>query len=72
MLLLTGFLATILMRVLKADFVKYSRDDGGSGQTGLVVVLVACVLASGLRECLCGGGTRVAVATATHDCEICC
>ena len=27
MLLLTGFLATILMRVLKNDFVKYSRDD---------------------------------------------
>lgn len=27
-LLLTGFLATILMRVLKADFVKYSREDG--------------------------------------------
>ncbi len=26
-LLLTGFLATILMRVLKADFVKYSKDD---------------------------------------------
>ncbi|GAB4814909.1 hypothetical protein N2152v2_001955 [Parachlorella kessleri] len=26
-LLLTGFLATILMRVLKNDFVKYSRDD---------------------------------------------
>jgi metal-sulfur cluster biosynthetic enzyme len=26
-LLLTGFLATILMRVLKADFLKYSRDD---------------------------------------------
>ena len=26
-LLLTGFLATILMRVLRADFVKYSRDD---------------------------------------------
>jgi hypothetical protein len=26
-LLLTGFLATILMRVLKQDFVKYSRDD---------------------------------------------
>jgi len=26
-LLLTGFLATILMRVLKADFIKYSRDD---------------------------------------------
>eukprot|EP00197_Chlamydomonas_leiostraca_P002553 CAMPEP_0202857270 /NCGR_PEP_ID=MMETSP1391-20130828/278_1 /ASSEMBLY_ACC=CAM_ASM_000867 /TAXON_ID=1034604 /ORGANISM="Chlamydomonas leiostraca, Strain SAG 11-49" /LENGTH=606 /DNA_ID=CAMNT_0049536053 /DNA_START=73 /DNA_END=1893 /DNA_ORIENTATION=+ len=28
-LLLTGFLATILMRVLKADFIKYSRDDPG-------------------------------------------
>ena len=26
-LLLTGFLATILMRVLKNDFVKYSKDD---------------------------------------------
>ena len=26
-LLLTGFLATILMRVLKNDFVKYTRDD---------------------------------------------
>lgn len=26
-LLLTGFLATILMRVLKADFAKYSKDD---------------------------------------------
>lgn len=26
-LLLTGFLATILMRVLKADFIKYSKDD---------------------------------------------
>lgn len=30
-LLLTGFLATILMRVLKADFVKFSREDGGWG-----------------------------------------
>ena len=29
MLLLTGFLATILMRVLKKDFVKYTRDDEG-------------------------------------------
>mmetsp|Transcript_12387 Transcript_12387/g.21901 ORF Transcript_12387/g.21901 Transcript_12387/m.21901 type:complete len:371 (-) Transcript_12387:11-1123(-) len=28
-LLLTGFLATILMRVLKADFIKFSRDDPG-------------------------------------------
>ncbi len=26
-LLLTGFLATILMRVLKHDFVKYTHDD---------------------------------------------
>jgi len=26
-LLLTGFLATILMRVLKKDFVKYTQDD---------------------------------------------
>ena len=26
-LLLTGFLATILMRVLKNDFMKYSRDE---------------------------------------------
>ena len=26
-LLLTGFLATILMRVLKKDFAKYTRDD---------------------------------------------
>eukprot|EP00873_Tetraselmis_striata_P026587 jgi/Tetstr1/446851/TSEL_034329.t1 len=29
-LLLTGFLGTILMRVLKADFVKYSRDEEGA------------------------------------------
>ena len=28
-LLLTGFLATILMRVLRADFAKFSKDDGG-------------------------------------------
>ena len=28
-LLLTGFLATILMRVLRKDFVKYTRDDEG-------------------------------------------
>lgn len=28
-LLLTGFLATILMRVLKNDFVKYTRDEEG-------------------------------------------
>ena len=30
-LLLTGFLATILMRVLKSDFVKYNRDDSEMG-----------------------------------------
>lgn len=31
-LLLTGFLATILMRVLKNDFIKYTRDDeAGAG-----------------------------------------
>ena len=30
-LLLTGFLATILMRVLKADFVKFSRGDNEMG-----------------------------------------
>ena len=28
--LLTGFLATILMRVLKNDFIKYTRDDDGA------------------------------------------
>ena len=32
-LLLTGFLATILMRVLKNDFVKYTRDDDGAPST---------------------------------------
>lgn len=31
-LLLTGFLATILMRVLKNDFIKYTRDDEGVAQ----------------------------------------
>lgn len=30
-LLLTGFLATILMRVLKNDFVKFSKEDGEGG-----------------------------------------
>ncbi len=29
-LLLTGFLATILMRVLRKDFLKYTRDDEGT------------------------------------------
>ena len=31
-LLLTGFLATILMRVLKSDFIKYSRIDDEMGE----------------------------------------
>ena len=43
-LLLTGFLATILMRVLKNDFVKYSRDD--EGVPSAVVGPCACVTAS--------------------------
>lgn len=33
-LLLTGFLATILMRVLKNDFVKFSKEDGEGGAAG--------------------------------------
>lgn len=37
-LLLTGFLATILMRVLKNDFVKYTRDDEGG------CPLLACLM----------------------------
>ena len=32
-LLLTGFLATILMRVLRKDFVKYTRDDEGKASS---------------------------------------
>ena len=45
-LLLTGFLATILMRVLKNDFVKYTRDDeGGSPLLAcLTPPVAACVL----------------------------
>eukprot|EP01025_Chloroclados_australasicus_P021661 TRINITY_DN2271_c0_g1_i1.p1 TRINITY_DN2271_c0_g1~~TRINITY_DN2271_c0_g1_i1.p1 ORF type:complete len:602 (-),score=61.60 TRINITY_DN2271_c0_g1_i1:553-2358(-) len=34
-LLLTGFLATILMRVLKNDFVKYTREDEGGSVGGI-------------------------------------
>jgi transmembrane 9 superfamily protein 1 len=37
-LLLTGFLATILMRVLKNDFVKYSIDDEVRREGGLCVL----------------------------------
>ena len=40
-LLLTGFLATILMRVLKNDFVKYTRDDEGEAP------LLACLMPPG-------------------------
>ena len=38
-LLLTGFLATILMRVLKNDFVKYTRDDEGGCPSWLACVM---------------------------------
>ena len=42
-LLLTGFLATILMRVLKNDFIKYTRDDdGGPDPDSSPQSLVAC------------------------------
>jgi hypothetical protein len=52
-LLLTGFLATILMRVLKADFVKYTKDEGAyywwltapvkhAGQPWLLVAAPKC------------------------------
>ena len=40
-LLLTGFLATILMRVLKNDFIKYTRnDEAGRTQSCQCLVLV--------------------------------
>ena len=43
-LLLTGFLATILMRVLKKDFVKYTRDDEGVlHELCITLVYVACI-----------------------------
>ena len=47
-LLLTGFLATILMRVLKNDFVKYTRDDDGArpcclGRHDLCTVIVLSI-----------------------------
>jgi hypothetical protein len=47
-LLLTGFLATILSRVLKADFVKYSKEDGEWGSTQAVG---ACQVAARGRTC---------------------
>jgi hypothetical protein len=48
-LLLTGFLATILMRVLKQDFVKFSKEDGalpGVAQPG-------CFMPGGLLRSVC-------------------
>jgi hypothetical protein len=62
-LLLTGFLATILMRVLKADFVKYTKDEGAAvavcwrsaWRTPELTAVLACC--SGHR----GGGVRVEV-----------
>lgn len=39
-LLLMGFLATILLRVLKADFVKFSRGDGEGGSLCCIGVWV--------------------------------
>jgi len=53
-LLLTGFLATILMRVLKADFIKYTRDDEAGG----FCILTSAVPAScnGWGESRRGGG----------------
>ena len=43
-LLLTGFLATILMRVLKNDFVKYTKDD----EAGMLNFTLAPVCAHGI------------------------
>lgn len=42
-LLLTGFLATILMRVLKNDFIKYTRDDDGARPGDHTCQSCACV-----------------------------
>ena len=42
-LLLTGFLATILMRVLKNDFIKYTRDDDGARPGGHTCRSCTCV-----------------------------
>jgi len=43
-LLLTGFLATILMRVLKNDFIKFSRDDEAGP------CLSSCAAAAGITH----------------------
>ena len=44
-LLLTGFLATILMRVLRKDFLKYTRDD-----EGIEAILTCKMLLHSLRH----------------------
>jgi hypothetical protein len=59
-LLLTGFLTTILLRVLKNDFLKYTRDDEMGEDTeetgwkylhGDVFRCVAVTIGSGLQQC---------------------
>ena len=40
--LLTGFLATILMRVLKNDFIKYTRDDESASHLRQFSVVLSC------------------------------
>ena len=67
-LLLTGFLATILMRVLKKDFVKYARDDEGMRFVCMVDVQRMCCMgffsaAPMLSPCL------VIVNHGLHDCH---
>ncbi len=45
-LLLTGFLTTILLRVLKNDFLKYTRSDtelGGHGEPTVSMQSCTCV-----------------------------
>ena len=45
-MLLMGFLATILLRVLKADFVKFSKGDGEGGCKAFRVYVYAVVCAA--------------------------
>ena len=48
-LLLTGFLATILMRVLKADFIKYTRDDE-AGKDPFLSAFQICLYGAEIRK----------------------
>lgn len=57
-LLLTGFLATILLRVLKNDFIKFMRDEE-AGARMLVCVCVCMVCASACISLLCSFAVRV-------------